>query len=127
MSDFETRRDMAWEARKTVRTPENARRIAGPVLQAAIAARHVTGSPEWDRLLSIIQVQLESAKAVRRALADALMAPNLTDPQTMMQIRIDVLLASERIKVFEAVVALPAGLMRDGELARLDLEELEKA
>lgn len=125
--DFEERRRRAFEARKGNKEQivEHARQESGPIMQAAIAASHVTGTPEWDRLLTIIQVHLESAKSAKAALEIAIMASNVVDPMAMMQIKIDALIASERIKVLEAVIALPSDIMKNAENARLHLEKLK--
>lgn len=125
--DFEERRDRVWREKNASmpQRAESARQDAGPVLQAAIAASYVTGTPEWDRLLTIIQAHLESAKVAKAALETALMSPNVIDPQAMMQIKVDALIVSERIHVLEAVIALPSDIMRDAEKARLHLEKLK--
>jgi len=126
-TDFETRRDMAWKARKAARNHTVDSHIAGAIIQAAISAEYVTGTPEWDRLLSIMQAEAETARAAKTALEAALMAPDIMDPQRMMQIKIDALILAERIKVIEAVVALPSNIMRDGENARLQMKESQDA
>lgn len=125
--DFEERRNLAWRAKHGTKQQkiESARQESGPIIQAAIAASHVTGTPEWDRLLTIIQAHLESAKSAKASLEIAIMAANVIDPMAMMQIKVDALIVSERINVLEAVIALPADIMRDAANARLHLEKLK--
>lgn len=115
--DFEQRRDRAFKPREA----EQARQVTGQILQAAIAAEHVTGTPEWDRLLTIIQAHIETAKQEKKALESAIMARGLVDPNAIMQVKIDALIVSERINVLEAVVALPSDIMKNAESAKLNL------
>lgn len=120
---------MDFEARRAARhmpqgSTETAYRAAGPIIQAAIAAQYVTGTPEWDRLLTIIQAELEVAKQVKQSCETAIMARNLTDPNELMQIKINALIASERINVLNAVIALPSEIIKDANAARINLEKL---
>ena len=120
---------MDFEARRAARhmpqgATETAYRAAGPIIQAAIAAQYVTGTPEWDRLLTIIQAELEVAKQAKQSCETAIMARNLTDPNELMQIKINALIASERINVLNAVIALPSEIIKDANAARINLEKL---
>lgn len=123
--DFEERRDRAYRAKQAAReqTDDHAKHAAGAIMQAAVAASYVTGTPEWDRMLTIIQAHVEKAKNVKLALETALMGPDVIDPQAMLQIKMNALIVTERINVLEAVIALPSDIIRDAENARLRLKE----
>lgn len=119
--DFEERRARAHATRDT----EQARQAQGQILQAAVAAEYVTGTPEWDRLLTIVQAHIETAKQEKMALESSIMARGLVDPNAIMQVKIDALIVTERINVLEAVVALPSDIMKNAESAKLNLLERE--
>lgn len=121
MDDFESRREAAFNAKRGRR--EHEQQTAGPIIQAAIAAKFVTGTPEWDRILTIIQAYVENAKQAKASMEDAIMAKNIVDPNAMMQIKIDALIAQERISVLEAIIALPSDIMKNAEAAKLNLEK----
>lgn len=109
--DFEEKRAQVWKARQQ-KTPGFQ---TGQIAQAAIAASHVTGTPEWDRLLTIIQADAEKAKGLKASLEVSLMGPDVTDPQEMTRLKTSILVLTERIRTIEEVIALPARLMRESQ------------
>ena len=119
--DFEARRAARHRPQGVI---EAAYRERGPVIQAAIAAQYVTGTPQWDRLLTIIQAELEAAKQVKQSCEAAIMARGLTDQNELMQIKINALIANERINVLNAVIALRSEIIKDANAARISLEKL---
>ena len=100
---------------------------AEQVLRAELAVNAVTGDPNWDRLLEMIQATLNDARQAKVAHEAAAMDPRVVDPAVMMQHKVQALLMAERVKVLEAVIAIPAELKRNGDAARDLLARLKES
>lgn len=92
------------------------------VVQAGLAAESVTGSPVWDRLLSIIQRGIEEAERQRTAYLVQFESPDLVDPVELQRLKINVVICAERIKAWKAIISLPRELMENAAKA-IDLVE----
>jgi hypothetical protein len=114
----------AVQARVTAQRSDSERLLANQIVQAALAAEHVTNDPHWDRMLSFMQAALEDARKAAAGLQEALLDPRLVNQEAIMRAKIDISVASERIRTLEAVIALPADLKKAGAQAKLKLEAL---
>ena len=95
----------------------NARPVAEQAARAAVSMQNVTGDPDWDRFLTYIQATIEDANKAKAGHESAVMDPRLTNADAIMVHKVQALLMGERIRVLEAVLAIPADLKREGDKA----------
>jgi hypothetical protein len=92
-----------------------------PVLQwleqAEVAAEQLTGDPNWDLFLRLMQAALEETERAAESCMARLYDTALSR-SGMEQARLLALLCRERANILRAVIEIPADLKRSGEEAR---------
>ena len=95
--------------------------------QAAVKAEHLTGQPEWDYFLSLLQNAIDvtetQAKEFERKLSD----PSLVGHEDLLAVKIDLIRCLERMMAWKVVMDLPKELVESGETAANILERLTDA
>lgn len=91
--------------------------------QASLKAEHVTGHPAWDQFLSFIQAAIERERKALVSHETALRDPRVWREE-LHDAKIALLQSQERIRAWEAVMAVPATLIQGGEQARALLAEV---
>lgn len=110
--------------RRRDKPPARDRSVLEPLARAALSAEAVTGSEDWDLLLSMLEAERAKADAAADAAARQIMDPSLIDHDLMMALKVQALLFRARADTLKAVIDLPAALKRDGAAAKLKLEGL---
>ncbi len=105
-----------------------AERLERLVHQAEVSMDKLTGSPEWDSFVQIVQSRLEAAKDDHEHLAYDLAHPSFSPGvHDMMRQRIELASQHGVIATLEWITGLPREIMDATEAAELDGEELPKA
>ena len=93
------------------------------VAQQAVKASLLTGDPNWDMLTTMVQGVIEIAQQQANAFQAALNDPEIVNHEALLLAKMSLRETLARIEAWEAVLQLPAGIMRDGAKAA---EKLEK-
>ena len=88
-------------------------------------ANFVTGTPQWDHILNLLNEELVRANAARDAIQASMLNVNIVDPQVILKMRQDALLLGERIGLLGAIIMFPKQLIELGEASKLKLSEAE--
>ena len=91
--------------------------------QAAVPAAAVTGSAEWDFLLSLIQAEVERLDAVVAALTEAYATEPSFDPIKMSEAKASIQRAVVQRDTLQSIVTLPKEIIEKGEKAQLALQQ----
>lgn len=108
----------AANAKKHEEAKTHKRGVAEGVMRQAVDATNLTGSPEWDLFLSCIEAARTQAKQAQDYYSSILHDPTIVDANTMAQAKSSYTVASERVKVLDEIVKVPADIIKAGEQAK---------
>lgn len=94
--------------------------------QAAVAAEHMMGTPEWDVYLGYLEAAKEEAIKLRKAYVAELTDPRIVDTNEIAKRRIAVFRLDDRIQTLSAVMAMPSEIRKHGHVADERLKDLAK-
>jgi len=78
--------------------------------QAAVSAERLTGNPDWDYYLSIIQAEVERCEAAEDAAKESLVSPH-GDPQ---EARVAAIRCRERANALRDAIRIPKAIIENG-------------
>ena len=94
-------------------------------MQAEVQAERLTGDPDWDIFLQLVQAGIERmqklANELRRQLAD----PGTVNQDELMRLKISLADAEGHVRAWEATIQLPKDIKQSGEQAKTLLERLD--
>lgn len=93
--------------------------------QAEVSARLLTGSPEWDIFLQMLQATVDRFKANRDSLDEMLKDPRLANADDIIRTKIQYIQADTYVRALEGVVSLPVDIIESGDRARDLLSRLD--
>lgn len=93
--------------------------------QAAVAMDNLTGSPEWDYFLSLVQGLLEEAQSRLEDAERVLLGPEC-GYEMLMSAKAAFAEARGQVAAYEHALALPKRLREEGTAAREELRAKEK-
>lgn len=92
------------------------------IVQASVAAEHLTGTPEWEYFLSLVQGMIEEQVGIRNA-ADALFGEDrFRAAEEILEVRHSRAMAQARIDALESVLLIPKQAIEEGQKAKKVLE-----
>lgn len=94
------------------------------LVQAEVKQKNLTGDQYWDIFLSYIQSTLEMLKDRDFKLRDTVCSPSTVSPNVITKLKLEIADVGGMIKMAEAVLSLPKGIMEEGEKARERLDDL---
>ena len=94
------------------------RTTAGRILtQAAVEIDKLTGDPLWDKLLTILQPELENAVAQRDAAIQKMLSMEALKDESIHRLCVVSFWTNQaRVEVFEHIINLPKQLVEDAKL-----------
>lgn len=94
--------------------------------RVALSAGAVTGSPEWDMFLSIVEALIRRAEGRQQIAERAALAPRLVNVERVMAHRAEAAHEAAVAETLRQVLALPKLLKENGEQAAQMLASLEE-
>ena len=119
-SRVEFEADVAARRKRKVRENE---RTFQQIAQAAVPAAAVTGSAEWDYLLSLMQAEVERLDKVIQGLTEAYAIDPSFDPIRMSESKAAIRTAVAQRDTLRSVITLPKEIIEKGEKAQLALQQ----
>jgi len=110
------------ETRRKRKVRENERSFQ-QIAQAAVPAAAITGSKEWDFLLSLMQAEVERLDQVVQGLTEAYAIDPSFDPIKMSEAKAAIRIAVAQRDTLKSVMALPKEIIEKGEQAQLALQQ----
>ena len=107
---------------------ERGREHVGPlrmVAQAAVRAENLTGDPNWDYFLSILQDTIERTSALASGFRAKLEAPGNVSHETLLECKMALRECLARQSTLESVMTIPKELIQNGEVAAATLSRLD--
>jgi hypothetical protein len=95
--------------------------------QAPVAMAALTGDPNWDVFLQILQADLEKVRIALEALKERMVDSIDVNPETLVLERIQAKVYQSQILTLEKVIGLPKQIKEEGVEAQKDLDELGTA
>jgi hypothetical protein len=92
---------------------------------AALRTQHVTGTPVWDDFLRYIEGAIEQTRDQLQGWEAKLVDPGVVSDDDMRLAKMQAIICRERIRAWEAVIALPKQLHDAGAEAKSILDTLE--
>ncbi len=94
------------------------------LVQAQVKMELLTGDQHWDVFLSYLQSSLEALEHQRIQLTEKLCAPNLVDPNGIMEVKLMLAGVGGQILAVEAIIGLPKAIRESADKAKERLETL---
>ena len=111
--------------RKTEQSADAALRNLRLLEQAEVQSACLTGDPVWDVFLQYIQAAVSATRTQRDAAIARIVSSTTVNHDEMLLQKLIIVECEARIRAWNAVLALPADLKRNGESARSLIERIE--
>lgn len=122
-SEKQFRERIQQDAKRTLAAQASTLRQAA---QGEVVAAKLTGNPEWDILLSLLQAEIEHCDEQERDFTKKMMDPDL-DPGMMWGIKISAISWHVRGNALRSVQEMPKALREDAKEAKKILAECDLA
>ncbi len=93
--------------------------------QAEVPAARVAESQEWAYFQSLLQAQIDKARAEAQSIGPALLSPDTTSHDGLLVLKIQGCILQERIATLESVLDLPKQIIEGAKIASDWLEKKE--
>jgi hypothetical protein len=116
---YDAQRKQVERADTMARRPQYERTV-----QASVALENLTGTPEWDYFLSLVQARLEAAQKRQNAFAQDVLLGEV-DPNVQLRTKLAYRECRMEADVLLWVIGLPKQALREAEAARERLRDAD--
>ena len=94
-------------------------------MQAEVQADRLTGDPDWDIFLQLVQAGIERMQKSAADYRERLCDPEVVNQDELMHLKMRLADAEAHVRAWVAVIQLPKDIKKSGEQAKSLLERLE--
>ncbi len=94
-------------------------------MQAEVQADRLTGDPDWDIFLQLLQAGIEKMSKLAADLRDRLCDPEVVNQDELMHLKLRLSAAEAQVAAWDAAIQLPKDIKTSGEQAKSLLDRLE--